>query len=45
VNRKAVANVRQFDEEIQKSVKTGRIMMLIRYENRSIFVVLSIPQD
>jgi serine protease Do len=45
VNRKPVANIRQFNEEIQKSAKTGRVMMLIRYENRSIFVVLSIPQD
>lgn len=45
VNRKPVANIRQFNEEIQKSVKTGRVMMLIRYENRSIFVVLTIPQN
>ncbi|MGA2091914.1 MAG: DegQ family serine endoprotease [Sedimentisphaerales bacterium] len=45
VNRKPVANTRQFNDEIQKSVKTGRVMMLIRYENRSIFVVLTIPQD
>jgi serine protease Do len=45
VNRKSVANIRQFDEEIQKSAKTGRIMMLVRYENRNIFVVLTIPQD
>ncbi|MGD0078880.1 MAG: DegQ family serine endoprotease [Sedimentisphaerales bacterium] len=45
VNHNTVANVRQFDEEIQKSAKTGRVMMLIRFENRSIFVVLTIPQD
>jgi serine protease Do len=45
VNREQVANVRQFDEKIQKSAKTGRVMMLIRFENRSIFVVLTIPQD
>jgi serine protease Do len=45
VNRNSVTDVKQFDEEVQKSLKTGRVMMLIRYENRSIFVVLSVPQD
>jgi serine protease Do len=45
VNRRQVLDVRQFDEEIQRSAKTGRVMMLMRYENRSIFIVLNIPQD
>jgi serine protease Do len=45
VNRKQVTNIRQFNEEVQKATKDGRIMLLIRFENRSIFVILTIPQD
>jgi serine protease Do len=45
INRNLVTNIRQYNEEIQKAVKSGRVMMLIRFENRSIFVVLTIPQD
>jgi len=45
VNRKPVENTKQFNEEVQKAVKEGRITLLLRFENSSMFLVLPLPKD
>ena len=45
VNRKPVENTKQFSDEVQKAVKEGRISLLLRFENSSMFLVLPIPKD
>jgi hypothetical protein len=45
VNRKPVENTKQFNDEVQKAVKEGRISLLLRFENSSMFLVLPIPKD
>jgi serine protease Do len=45
VNRKPVENTKQFNEEVQKAVKEGRISLLLRFENSSMFLVLPLPKD
>ena len=44
VNRQAVENTRQFNEEIQKAAEEGKVMLRVRYENRSIFLILTLPK-
>jgi serine protease Do len=45
VNRQPVENTKQFNEEIQKAAEQGKAMLRVRYENRSIFVILTLPKD
>ena len=45
VNRKPVENTKQFNTEVQKALKEGRIMLMIRYENSNMSVVLTIPKE
>jgi serine protease Do len=45
VNRQPVENTRQFNEEIQKAAEQGKVMLRVRYENRSIFLILTLPKD
>ncbi|MFH1370708.1 MAG: Do family serine endopeptidase [Planctomycetota bacterium] len=45
VNRQPVENTGQFNEEIRKAAEEGKVMLRVRYENRSIFVILSLPKD
>jgi serine protease Do len=45
VNRKPVETVSEFKENVEKSAKDGKVMLLVRYEKSSIFVVLTIPKD
>ncbi len=45
VNRQPVENTRQFNEEIQKAGEQGKVMLRIRYENRSMFIILTLPKD
>jgi serine protease Do len=44
VNRKPVENVKEFKEAVDAAAKQGKIMLRVRYENGSIFVVLEIPK-
>jgi serine protease Do len=45
VNRKSVENVKEFKEAVEAAAKEGKIMLRVRYEKSSIFVVLTIPKD
>ena len=45
VNRKPVENVMEFKEAVDAAAKEGKIMLRVRYEKSSIFVVLTIPKD
>jgi serine protease Do len=45
VNRNPVENTKEFSEAIEKAAKEGRVMLRIRFENSSIFVVLTLPKD
>jgi serine protease Do len=45
VNRQTVENIKQFNEEIQKAAEEGKVMLRVRFENRSIFVILTLPKD
>jgi serine protease Do len=45
VNRKPVDTVEKFKDAVEASAKEGKIMLLVRYENSSVFVVLTIPKD
>jgi serine protease Do len=45
VNRKPVNNVKEFKEAIDTAAKEGSVMLRVRYEKSSIFVVLTIPKD
>jgi serine protease Do len=45
VNRKPVETVEEFRDAVDESGKDGKVMLLVRYENSSIFVVLTIPKD
>jgi serine protease Do len=45
VNRKPVDSVDEFRENVEKSAKDGKVMLLVRYDKSSIFVVLTIPKD
>jgi serine protease Do len=45
VNRKAIENVKEFKEAVDAAAKEGKIMLRVRYEKNSIFVVLTIPKD
>jgi len=45
VNRKPVENTKQFDEQIKEAAEEGTVLLRIRYENYSRFVVLSLPKD
>jgi serine protease Do len=45
VNRQPVENTKQFNEEIEKAMKEGRVMLRVRYENSSIFIVLTLPKE
>jgi serine protease Do len=45
VNRKSVENVKEFKEAVEAAAKEGKIMLRVRYEKSSIFIVLTIPKD
>lgn len=45
VNRKAIENVKEFKEAVDAAAKEGKVMLRVRYEKSSIFVVLTIPKD
>jgi serine protease Do len=45
VNRNPVENVKEFKEAIDTAAKEGKVMLRVRYEKSSIFVVLTIPKD
>ena len=45
VNRKPVENVKEFKEAVGSAAKEGKVMLRVRYEKSSIFVVLTIPKD
>jgi len=45
VNRKAVENTNEFNEEIGKAEKDGKVMLRVRYQNRSALIVLTLPKD
>ena len=45
VNRQPVENAKQFNEEIQKAAEEGKVMLRVRYENRSIFLILTLPKE
>jgi serine protease Do len=45
VNRKPVDNVKEFKEAVDAAAKEGKVMLRVRYEKSSIFVVLTIPKD
>lgn len=45
INRQPIENTGQFNEEIQKAAKEGKVMLRVRYENHSIFVILSLPKE
>jgi serine protease Do len=45
VNRKPVENVREFKEAVEATAKEGKIMLRVRYEKNSVFVVLEIPKN
>ncbi len=45
VNRKSVENVKEFKEAVDAAAKEGKVMLRVRYEKSSIFVVLTIPKD
>jgi serine protease Do len=45
VNRQPVENTKQFNEEVEKAMKEGRVMLRVRYENSSIFIVLTLPKE
>jgi serine protease Do len=45
VNRKPVEDVTEFKEAVNAAGKNGKVMLLIRHEKSSIFVVLTIPKD
>ena len=45
VNRKPVDNVSEFKKAVDAAAKEGKVMLRVRYEKSSIFVVLTIPKD
>jgi serine protease Do len=45
VNRKPVENVKQFKDAVDAATKEGKVMLRVRYEKSSVFVVLTIPKD
>ncbi len=45
VNRKPVENTKQFNEVMQDAAKDGKVMLRVRYQNRSILIVLTLPKD
>jgi serine protease Do len=45
VNRKSVENVKEFKDAVEAAAKEGKIMLRVRYEKSSIFVVLTLPKD
>ncbi|MGA2323739.1 MAG: Do family serine endopeptidase [Sedimentisphaerales bacterium] len=45
VNRKSVENVKEFKDAVEAAAKEGKIMLRVRYEKSSIFIVLTIPKD
>jgi len=45
VNRKPVSNVKEFKEAVDAAAKEGKVMLRVRYEKSSTFVVLTIPKD
>jgi serine protease Do len=45
VNRKPVENVKEFKNAIDSAAKEGSVMLRVRYEKSSIFIVLTIPKD
>ena len=45
VNRKSVENVKEFKAAVETAAKEGKVMLRVRYEKNSIFVVLEIPKD
>jgi serine protease Do len=45
VNRKSVESVKEFKEAVGAAAKEGKVMLRVRYEKSSIFVVLTIPKD
>ncbi len=45
VNRQPIENTKQFNEEVQKAAEQGKVMLRIRYENSSIFIILTLPKD
>jgi len=45
VNRKAVDNINEFSKEAEKALKEGKIMLRIRYEDNSIFIILTLPKE
>jgi len=45
VNRKPIENVKQFKEAVATAAKEGKVILRVRYEKNSVFVVLEIPRD
>ncbi len=45
VNRKPIDNVKEFKEAAEAAAKEGKVMLRVRYEKSSAFVVLTIPKD
>jgi len=45
VNRKPVENTNEFNEEIEKSLKEGKVLLRVRYENSSVFISLILPKE
>ena len=44
VNREPVRNTKEFDEAVEQAAKEGTILLLVKYERYSRFVVLKLPQ-
>jgi len=45
VNRKAIENVKEFKQAVDAAAKEGKVMLRVRYEKSSIFIVLTLPKD
>jgi serine protease Do len=45
VNRKPIDNVTDFKTAVDAAAKEGKVMLRVRFEKTSIFVILSIPKD
>jgi serine protease Do len=45
VNRKPVENTKEFNEEVEKAIKEGKVMLRVRYENSSMFIILTFPKE
>jgi len=45
VNRKPVDNVKEFKKAVEAAAKEGKVLLRVRYEKSSIFIVLTLPKE